>query len=458
MAGQRGIFARIGMVAVPAALGVAAVFYAGRLKTLPEPVAANRPPALVRVITLAPTDLVPRISGYGTVAPVREWRAIARAEGEITAVAQPLAAGDIVAADTLLFRIDDTDLKLDLANVEAQVSASRVKDQTVEISLGLARKDLELAQQDLKRQERLNTQGVATQAELETSRRQALVAETKVTDLENQLKLNAAEREVLATQRGSLERAIAFAEIRAPYALRVTALDADLGQYVSRGQLLLEAEGVEAVDISAQFPIGRIGPLLRLAGEGATVTGLGARVKLPAADHAVVWKARVERVGDAIDATTQSAPVVVRVDDPQGQSVAGERPPLRRNMVVEVELFAPKRAALVVPAEAVAGGTALVVSEAGTLEPRKVETGFVSGDLAVVTKGLAAGDRLVVTDPSIAVPGMAVKPVEDETRKAEIAAEALGQSPGAAKPGSGMGSGAGSGKGGGAGKTPGAGQ
>jgi len=84
----------------------------------------------------------------------------------------------------------------------------------------------------------------------------------------------------------------------------------------------------------------------------------------------------------------------------------------------------------------------MVVSAEGTLERRPVQTGFTSSDIAVVTQGLKAGDKLVITDPSIAVPGMAAKAVEDEARKAEIAAAALGQAPVAAKPGGGSGAGA----------------
>lgn len=441
------------MVAVPAALGVLAIVSAGKLRTLPEPLAVNRPPTLVRVITLAPIDLVARVSGYGTVTPVREWRAVARVAGEITEVAEPLAAGDLIAAGTPLFRIDDSDLRLDLASIDAQILASQVKDQTIEASLALARSDQALAQQDLARQERLNAQGVVTQAALDSVRRQHLVAQTKVTELESELRLNAAEREVLATQRASVVRAIGFAGISAPYDLRVTSLEADLGQYVGTGAVLLSGEGTEAVDITAQFPIGRIGPLLRLVGEGVQVNELKARVTLPGADHPVAWPAWVERMGEAIEAGTQSAPVVVRVEDPLGQSTPGERPPLRRNMVVAVELSAPKRPALVVPLEAVNEGAVLVVSAENALEKRPVTLGFVAGGLAVVTKGLAEGDRLVITDPAIAVPGMVVKPVEDEARKAEIAAEALGQPAGAAKTGGGSGGGMGGG-GGKSGGTP----
>ncbi|MGD9917409.1 MAG: efflux RND transporter periplasmic adaptor subunit [Paenirhodobacter sp.] len=432
------VIRRLLMVAAPAALGVAAVLYAGELKQPPDGSAKVPQAAPVRVITLAPVDLVPQVRGYGTVVPVHEWKAVARVEGEIVEIARPLGAGDLVRAGTPLFRIDDTDLKLDLANIDAQLAASKVKDATVEDSLALARSDLALAQADLKRQEQLAGQKVVTQSALETSRRQELTARTKVTELQSQITLNAAERDVLVTQRASLERAIALAEIRAPFDLRVTSLDADLGQYVARGQSLMSGEGLAAVDISAQFPIGRIGPLLRLAGEGAAVTDLKAKVMMTEPEKTVSWAAQVERMGEAIDERTQSAPVVVRVTEPLAQSKAGERPPLRRNMFVEVVLSAPKRAALVVPFEAVQSGTALVVSAEGTLEKRPVTTSFVSGDLAVVAKGLAAGDVLVITDPTIAVPGMAVKPVEDEARKAQIAAEALGGSgSGAAKTGAG---------------------
>ncbi|MEZ5684803.1 MAG: efflux RND transporter periplasmic adaptor subunit [Paracoccaceae bacterium] len=461
------VIARLVMVAAPAALGAAAILFANDLRQLPDS-SANAPQlAPVRVITLEPTQIVPRVSGYGTVAPVREWTAVARVEGEITEIAQPLAPGHLVAQDTVLFRIDQTDLKLDLASIDAQLAASRVKDDTVQASLALAQSDLDLAQAELARQEQLAGQKVVAQATLDTSRRQELTARAKVTELRSQITLNAAERDVLTTQRAALERALGLTEIRAPYDLRVSTLGADLGQYVGRGQSLMTGEDVAAVEIAAQFPIGRIGPLLRLAGDGMTVTALSATVRLREPGKTVIWPATVERIGEAIDERTQNAPVVVRVDDPLGQSAPGKRPPLRRNMFVEVELSAPARKALVVPAEAVQNDSALIVAQGDVLEKRKVQVAFSAGGLAVVSGGLAPGERLVVADPSIALPGMAVKPVEDEARKAALAAEAQGeaqgqaqgQPPGAAdpaaapQPGSGGGGGGtGAGKGNGAGK------
>ncbi|WP_339693704.1 HlyD family efflux transporter periplasmic adaptor subunit [Celeribacter baekdonensis] len=447
MARSTTLLLRALAIALPTALGITSVLYSDTLRQSPAAAEVKRPPTAVRVMTVTPIDMVPHVIGYGLVAPVREWRAVARVPGEIIETAKGLAPGAVMPAGTLLFRIDDSDLRLDLAQIDAQLASSRLQDDTISASLALAQADLSLMQTELARQQTLAEQGVVTQATLEATRRQELTARTKHLELTNQRALNVANRGVLATQRASVERALGFTEIRAPYELRLTEVTTDLGQFVGAGQTLLSAEGTAAVDIAAQFPIGRMGPLLRLAGEGTSALGLRAQVRIPTPDHTVIWPAKVERVGEAIDAQTQSAAIVVRVTDPLGQSVAGERPPLRRNMFVEVMLFAPKSAQIVVPSDAVRDGTALVVAAEGTLEKRKVVVGFTSDDIAVVTQGLSAGDVLVVTDPTIAVPGMAVKPIEDTALIASLAAAALGTPAGTPVPGSGGGAGAGSGMG-----------
>jgi len=433
---------------IPVALGLVSIVYSDTLKKPPIATEKKRSATPVRVITLEPTPLIPRVVGHGTVGPAREWRAVARIEGDVLQTAPDLAAGTIVSADALLLRIDDTDLRLSLAQINAQLAASDIKDETLIASLEIASADLTLMQADLTRQEQLVEQGVATRASVEAARHQELAARAKVTEIDNQRRLAKAERDVLATQKASVERGLGFVELRAPYDMRITEVSASEGQYVARGQTLLSAEGIDAIEIAAQFPMGRIGPLLRLAGGGATVMDLKARVRLTAPGHDIVWKGQVVRVGDQIDARTQSATVVVRVDDPVRQAAAGARPPLRRNMFVEVLLMAPQTMALTVPTEAVRDGTALVVSAENTLEKRKVSVDFTAGNLAVVGKGLAPGDQLVITSPTVAVPGMRVKPIEDAARKAALQAEAMGKpAPSGTKPGSGQGQGKGKGKG-----------
>lgn len=425
MSGALRVLMRVVAVAVPIALGALAIGYSAELKQLPSAKEKTPPPTPVRVMTLAPMQIKPRLIGHGTAAPAREWRAVARVDGEVVMTADTLAAGATVAAGTELLRLDDTDLNLSMAQTDAQLAALKVKDETLAASLEIAHADLALSQTELKRQQDLTGRGVATQAALDQSRRQELAARSKVVELENQLALNGAERKVLETQRASAARSLEFTTIVAPYDVRLTDVAAELGQVVSRGQVMITAEGTEAVEIAAQFPVGQVGPLVRLLPSGV-VTDLKAKVRLPAADHTVTWDAKVVRAGEAIDVRTQTTPLIVRVENPLDQAQAGSRPPLRRNTFVEVVLSAPPREALVVPQEAVRGGIALVATADNTLEQRAVTVGYTVDGVSVVEQGLAVGDKLVVTDPAIAVPGMSVKPVEDKVTAARVAKAASG--------------------------------
>jgi len=421
------VLLRLLAVAVPLALGALTVAYSENLKQPPAASGNERPPTAVRVITMAPVDLLPRVSGFGTIEPAREWRAVSRLEADVVYTAPDLANGEVVTAGSILLRLDDTDLQLSLAQIGAQMAALDIKDQTLEATRKIVAADLDLSRAELTRQETLVQEGVATQTRLETARRAELAARAKVVEVENQLVLNAAERDVLVAQRATVERSLKFTEIAAPFDVRIGEVSTEQGQVVTRGQILVLAEGVDAAEVAAQFSIGRIGPLLRASQDGSKVLDLEARVRLPAPGHSVIWKAEVDRVGEAIDTKTQSTSIVVRIDDPYGQAEAGKRPPLRRNTFVEVILMAPKRPALVAPVDAVRGGKALVVSAEGTLEKREVKVGYTVSGVAVVTDGLAEGDKLVVSDPSIAVPGMAVKPIEDKKVLAQITAAASGQ-------------------------------
>ncbi len=425
MSGVLRVAARILAVAVPVALGALAIAYSADLKQAPSGKEKSPQTTPVRVMTIAPVEIVPRAVGHGTVAPAREWRAVARIDGQVVMTADRLAAGETVPAGTELLRLDDADLKLSLAQIDAQLSALSVKDETLAASMAIAEADLALSQAELKRQQDLTGRGVSTQAALDQSRRQELAARAKLVDLKNQLALNDAERGVLAAQRASASRSLEFTSIVAPYAIRLTDVAAELGQVVSRGQVMVTAEGTEAVEVAAQFPQGEVGSLVRLLPGGA-VTDLKAKVRLVAVDRTVSWDATVVRAGEAIDAHTQNTPLVVRVDNPLAQARAGARPPLRRNTFVEVVLSAPPRQALVVPEEAVRDGTVRVASADNTLEQRAVTVSYTVDGVSVIETGLAPGDRLVVTDPAIAVPGMSVKPVEDKATAARVAQVAGG--------------------------------
>ncbi|TDT74028.1 multidrug resistance efflux pump [Litoreibacter halocynthiae] len=421
------VFRRLFAVGIPLALGVGAILYSGSIKSEAAPKETASLSVPVRVITLSEVDLIPRVTGYGVVAPAREWRAIARVEGNIIKSSPLLSDGHFVPSGTELLKIDDTDVRLTLAQLDAQMAALNVKDDTLNASLELSRADLAISESDLKRQQDLQDQGVTTRTARDQAARAELTARSKLTDIQNQLALNEAERAVLLAQRASSARSLDFMSVVAPFDVQIRSVEADLGQYVARGAVLFSADGTEAVEITAQFPIGQMGPLIRSLEPGMSVLDLNAQVELSQAGRVIEWPATVARVSDAIEARTQSARIVVRVDRPMEQAIAGERPPLRRDMFVEVLLRAPSRKALVAPSTAITQNQALVVSAQGKLEPREVKLAYTVDGLAIISGGLAVGDKLVVTDLSVAVPGMAVKPVEDKALAAALAVQASAQ-------------------------------
>lgn len=130
--------------------------------------------------------------------------------------------------------------------------------------------------------------------------------------------------------------------------MRIGEVPIEAAQYVARGTLLFTGNDVAAAEVAAEFPIGR---LRALVGDG---TGC---LDLEATEH-----------------------------------TPGERPLLRRNVVVEVEVrAAPRAIAGVVPAAALHQGRLYVVDH----------------------EGRPPGTAVIVSDVMPAVEGMRVAPVED---------------------------------------------
>jgi RND family efflux transporter MFP subunit len=105
------------------------------------------------------------------------------------------------------------------------------------------------------------------------------------------------------------------------------------------------------------------------------------------------WSARVGYIQPQVDAQTRTIQVRIELPNP---GLA-----LKPEMFVNVELRSPGAALLTVPAEAVLDTglkkTIFVDLGNGHFEPREVETGERIGDRIAVLKGLAAGERLVVS-------------------------------------------------------------
>jgi multidrug efflux pump subunit AcrA (membrane-fusion protein) len=131
-----------------------------------------------------------------------------------------------------------------------------------------------------------------------------------------------------------------------------------------------------------------------------------------------------------IDPETRSVGVIVEVDGPYRQAVPGIRPPLVKGAYVAVDIIGPRRPdSVAIPRAALHGDVVYVVDGENRLKRQVVEVELVQPEFVTVKKGLAAGDRLVVSDVVPAIEGMLLKPEPDQQSLTALTQAASGAAP-----------------------------
>ena len=415
---------------------------------------------LVRVIEATPARFVPRALGYGYAQPGTVWEAVAEVPGRIVFRHSDLERGRLIEAGTLILRIDPTDYELAVArseanveSIDAQLAELDVRQSNTEASMEIAQRGLALSLEDLERKRRLLGNGNTSQAAVDQAETTALTQRQKVQDLDNQLTLLPAERRVLeatlALNRSQLAEAqtdLGRTEIRLPIDARIAEIPVEQDQFVAAGQTMVVADSIDVAEVTAQMSIDRLVPLIEGDLDLSTLTAqqlstlphswdFQAIVRLKIGELETSWTGRFDRVTDMIDPQTRTLGLIVAVDEPYRQAVPGRRPPLAKNMFVEVEIRGQARDdVIVVPRVAVHRGPGgdPVVYIAGAddrLAFRHIEPGPAQDDLMVVLSGLEAGDRVVVTDLIPAIEGMLLSATVDSALADRLLAEAGGDVP-----------------------------
>ncbi len=420
-------------------------------------VAERTPPretaTAVRVVVAPSVAVVPRVLGYGNVQPETVWEAVAEVDGRIVEVHPQLKKGAILPAGAVLLRIDPTKYRLavsqiraNMGAVEAKLAALAVKATNTRASLAIEERSLALGGKDLERKRSLLATKNISQAAVDQEERDLLAGQQNAQSLRNTLNLIPAERRTLAAElalyKAQLESArldLARTTLTAPFDCRVAEVKVQRTQYANPGQVLAVIDGIDVSEVSAQVPMDKLMSIIGDAGDAAIspatamtelprLLGLTPLVRLRAGAYTVEWPARLARISDTVDPATRTVGVIVAVDDPYRQARPGRRPPLAKNMFVEVELRGrPRPGRVVVPRAALHDGRLLVADNDNRLSIRKVDIAFRQTNFAVVGTGLAAGERVVVSDLIPAVNGMLLAPEVDEDATDALIAEAKGQ-------------------------------
>lgn len=443
----------------PVLLGVAVVVFELSTRDPPrlaEPAEVAKP---VRVIPVEPVDFVPRALGYGYVQPGKVWEAVAEVSGKIVYRHPELERGRLLPQATEILRIDTADYELAVRRLEASKASDEaklaeidVRKANIESSLSIEHRALDLARQDLTRKRALFSKGNVSQSAVDQAEVDVLAQRQKVQELENDLALIPVERRVLEAE---LELAVAQlhearldlerTSIRLPFEGRVADVSVEETEFVNVGQTIATIDSIDVAEVTAQVALDRMPPLIPAGVDISNMSaedlstfprrwGLTSEARLASGDFAAAWPARFDRISDEIDPQTRTIGIIVAVDEPYRLAIPGQRPPLTKNMYVEVEIRGPVQPGqVVVPRVAVhrqPGGPARVylAGPDDRLLSRAVDLGPEQGDLVVIRSGLAPGERLVISDLIPAIEGMLLIPVDDPDAAEWLRAQAEARS------------------------------
>lgn len=428
----------------PILVGVLVFGFLAKSQGEPGRAPAREPVIKVRAMTAVARSVVPKAVGHGTVEPGKTWEAVAEVGGKVVFLASEVKKGAILPRDAVLLRIDPTDYELavakaeaDIRAIEAQASELDAKKTNTEAALKIEQAALALAEKEL---QRLNNLGGATsRASVDQQQRSLLAQRQAVQSLRNTLALLPSQRNLLGAQQAAAEaqlatarRNVARCEMTLPFAARVTAVNIEQAQYAPQGKILMQADGIERAEITAQIPAAQVAPLLprdlQLPPPGQEGgfrkvlerMGLSAVARLRDPRLPAQWEARLIGISEAEDPRTRTRGFIVAVDNPYGQIEVGKRPPLIRNMFLEVELRGQPRQGIPIPRAALRDGWVWLADQDQRLARREVNVAFYREDWAVIESGLNEGDTVVLSDFSPAVQGMKLDPVADESLVSDL--------------------------------------
>jgi RND family efflux transporter MFP subunit len=329
------------------------------------------PPVSVEVTTARTARVAPHTWIPGSIVSRDDARIAGIVAGRVLWIAE---VGQRVTAGATLARLDDTVVKLRVADLQAQVAR--------------ARSQAELAQTQLERYQSLAATKIYPASQLDEARTQLEMAQHDVARLTAQLKQAQYETEQSV--------------IRAPFAGVVTERFAQRGEYLQVGAAVVRLVNTDDVEARATAA---------LAFAGNVKPGQVAALRVGSEERRGKVRAIVP-VGDDRSRQFEIRIALTKAPWPVGTAVEVSVP------------TGADRTAVVVPRDAIvirpSHSYVMRVAQNGTVERREVESGSAIEDLVEIRNGVSAGDRLVIRGAERLEPGQAItvtdpRPAADRT-------------------------------------------
>jgi membrane fusion protein, multidrug efflux system len=353
----------------------------------PKPAAAAKPPAIaVDVATVERTDVPVYLEGLGTVQAFYTVTITARVDGQIERVA--FKEGQDVKKGALLVQIDPRPYQAALG----MAIATRDKDRAL----------LANAHRDLDRYALLEPEDLASKQTVDTQR--SLIAQ-----LAAQVQGDAAAVDNARTQ-------LDYTSIRAPIDGRTGIRQVDPGNNVRATDTagMVVVTQLEPISVIFSLPEEQFTELSAALSKGPVTATALSRDNKQELDTGTV-----ALIDNEIDQSTGTLRVKATLPNKQRRLWPGE--------FVNVRVLAQtRRQVLTIPASALGRGPdglfTYMVQPDSTVKVANLTVGEQSGELAVIEKGLAAGDKVVLSNQYRLQPGSRIRPNGPSSQGATVRA------------------------------------
>lgn len=350
---------------------------------------------LVKTVTVYPDDVRLSVNSQGSVNAKSEIDLVVEMSGRVVNVSADFAPGGFFKKGQVLVRLDPKDYDLNVVKAKASVAQAERKLQRLRVESEISRKNWQ-----------------AIQGNENKEPNNLILKKPQIAEAEANLQAANAE---LADARLRRSRTV----IRAPYDGRVKTKLVDLGQYVTVGQALGRIYSIDVAEIRLPLSDVQLSYLelphfdnYRNKKDKKQQDNLpNVIISSVFAGQEYQWTGKIVRTEASIKVESRALNVVAEIDDPYGVKNKDNKPPLSVGMFVDAEITGRlAKNVFILPRQAVLqNNKVMIVNDDNILRFKNVTLLRNERNRVLVSNGLNAGDKVIVSPLDSAVDGMKVR-------------------------------------------------
>lgn len=345
----------------------------------------------VQLLTVDKKEVTIPIRATGTVMTVSETDVTTEVKARVTKISPTFTAGRFVDKGEFLFSLEKTDFELALEKAKAEKEKIKLELITLENQAAIARDQWHQIHPDKQPQPL-----TVFKPQLDNIRAQLSAAEASI----RQAELN-------------IERTTIYA----PFSGLIQNKKIALGQYVLPGNSVGHIIDSSLAEISVPLPLEDLA-WLQIPAENNVALGSQAEITLNLGEKIARWQGRLARSLGTVDVQTRMATVIVQVNDPYGLHTP-QPFPLLNGAFVDIEFSGITLPDIIEIPRSALRGTDMVWTAGpdNRLSVRQVTVNHKLYDRVLISKGLEAGDHVVISAVAGAAEGMKLRTVAVEGQK-----------------------------------------